>query len=97
MRRADIIRWVIDCMVRHAPDIKPEIALAVERECRAEWGGQRVDYIAKACTVDREHRTARHGAMPSRAERMPRESSPSPLELQGDGMSRAALYRMLKR
>lgn len=101
MSRADIVRWVIDCMVRHVPGITPELALTVERECRAEWGGQSAGYIAKTCSSAREQRPARRGAMPSRVERMPGESrpaNPAPSELQGaDGMSRAALYRMLKR
>lgn len=55
-RRQDVIVWVIDRLMAHEPRIRPELALTVEREARAEWGGRRIDYIAKTCAVDLEER-----------------------------------------
>lgn len=52
-RSTDIIRWVIDRMLAHDDSITQELALTVEREARAEWGGQSIAYIAKRCAADR--------------------------------------------
>lgn len=48
-RKPDLIRWIIECAMGYAPTITPELALTVEREARAEWGGRRIDYIARTC------------------------------------------------
>lgn len=48
----DIIRWVIDRMVEHDSRITADLALQVEREARAHWGGQAVGYIARRCAAD---------------------------------------------
>lgn len=48
----DIIRWVIDRMLAHDASISADMALVVEREARAEWGGRSIGYIAKRCAAD---------------------------------------------
>lgn len=94
----DIIRWVIDCMLAHDDSITQELALTVEREARAEWGGRSVDYIRKACDHDR--RGGRR-PLPPDAARTAYEAglsaAPTDRVLQDHGISRATLYRMLKR
>lgn len=52
MTRKDIIRWVIERMMAHDDSITQELALQVEIEARREWGGQRIDYIAKTPSGD---------------------------------------------
>ena len=61
----DIIRWVIDCMLRHNDSITHEIALTVERESRAEWGGQRIEYVRKTCDGRPGFRARRLGRSPA--------------------------------
>jgi DNA-binding NtrC family response regulator len=46
-RPADIISWVIDWMLANEDSITQELALRCELEARAEWGGQRIEYVAK--------------------------------------------------
>ena len=94
---SDIIRWVIDCMMRHDDSITQELALTVERECRAEWGGQRIEYIA--ATV--EGKAGRPAIDPAVQQRAYQDalSSADPLETVASrhGISRATLYRALKK
>lgn len=52
-RKPDIIRSVINRMLAHGV-ITEELALRCEREARAEWGGQRIDYVAKHSQADRD-------------------------------------------
>lgn len=51
MSEKDIVRDVLDRLMQHEPCITEEVALRVEREVRAHWGGEEVR-IAK--TVDRK-------------------------------------------
>lgn len=94
--RLDIISWVIARMRAHDERITSEIAAAVEREARAEWGGQRIDYIAKNADrrssrrpLDRDARKAAYVAAAG--------SASTNEVLQATGVSRATLYRLLKR
>lgn len=98
-RRVDIIRWVIDRMMAHEDSITEELALTVEREARAEWGGQRVDYIAKTCSADVEARRALQGAKPVPAPAIEDYIAGRALpEIESEhGISRRSLYRALKR
>ncbi len=98
MSRADIIRWVIDCMMAHDDSITQELALTVEREARAEWGGRSIDYIRKACDGDRK--AGRRPVPPDAAQALLQDgmsAAPTHQVLQQHGVSRATLYRMLKR
>ena len=92
----DIIRWVIDCMISHDDSITQELALTVEREARAEWGG-REEYIHKAIHGDR--RGGRR-PLPPDADRTAYEAglsaAPTDRVLQDHGISRATLYRRMK-
>lgn len=98
-RRIDIIRWVIDRMMAHEDSITQELALTVEREARAEWGGQRIDYIAKTCAADTEARRALQGAkaVPPDAVQDYLAGKPLPEIESEHGISRRTLYRSLKR
>jgi transposase-like protein len=97
----DIIRWVIDRMLAHDDSITQELALTVEREARAEWGGQRIDYIAKTCPEDLERRRALQGRTDPERERAAVAAyladEPVPAIEQRFGISRRTLYRMIKR
>lgn len=95
--RRDIISWVIERMRAHDDSITQELAAAVEREARAEWGGQRIDYIARNADrraarrpFDPETRRAAFEAAISTA-------GPSREVAKAAGVSRATLYRLLKR
>lgn len=99
MGRKDIIRWVIERMMAHEDSITQELALTVEREARAEWGGQRIDYIAKTCAADVEERRRLQGAKPVPQEAVADYVAGQPMpeiELKY-GISRRTLYRGLKR
>jgi DNA invertase Pin-like site-specific DNA recombinase len=98
MSSKDIIRWVIDRMMAHDDSITQELALTVEREARIEWGGRSIDYIRKACDGDR--RTGRRPLAPESARAAYQAGiGPAPTHqvLQEQGVSRATLYRLLKR
>lgn len=94
--RRDIIKWILDRLVAHDDSITQDLILTVEREARAEWGGQRIDYIPK--TTDR---AAGRRPLDPQARRAAFEagasSAPTPQVLQTTGVSRATLYRLLKR
>ena len=98
-RGPDIIRWVIERMMAHEDSITQELALRVEREARAEWGGQRVDYVAKHCQVDVEARRRAQGAkdVPPEAVRAYINNTPMANIEAEHGISRRTLYRALKR
>lgn len=98
-RGPDIIRWVIERMMAHEDSITQELALTVEREARLEWGGQRIDYVAKHCQADVEARRRAQGAkeVPQQAFQDYIGGAPlAHIEAQ-HGISRRTLYRALKR
>lgn len=92
-RGPDIIRWVIDRMAQQCDQVTPELALQVEREARAEWGGQKVGPIAKHCDADRDLGSP---APLHPAVRDYTANHPVPVILDRHGISRATLYRLLK-
>jgi len=69
MSKRDVINWVIDWMMTNEAAITEDLALRCEREARREWGGQRIDYIAKTSSADREQRRALQGRTPPEIER----------------------------
>lgn len=94
--RRDIIKWIIERMMAHDDSITQELALAVEREARAEWGGQRIDYIAR----NADRKAARRPLDPEARQaafQAATTSAPTREVLQTTGVSRATLYRLLKR
>lgn len=94
--RRDIIRWVIDRMLAHDDSITQELAITVEREARQEWGGQSIGYVPK--TSDR--RAGRRPLDPAARQaafEAATTSAPTREVLQATGVSRATLYRLLKR
>lgn len=96
--RRDIIKWILDRLLAHDDSITQELILTVEREARAEFGGQRIDYIPKMPASDR---AAGRRPLDPEARRAAFEagtsSAPTPQVLQTTGVSRATLYRLLKR
>lgn len=90
MTRKDIIKWAVDWMLANDQAITEELALRFEREARQEWGGQRIEYIAKrAPRLSEEGRVAAFHAGAS--------SKPTTEVLNEHGISRRTLYRLLKR
>lgn len=85
----DIIRWVIDRMLAHDDSISQELALTVEREARAEWGGQSIPYIAKRCAADQ----ADPEAVRSDYQRIGDAGEVT----RRHGISRAHLYRLIRK
>jgi hypothetical protein len=97
-RGPDIIRWVIERMMAHEDSITQELALTVEREARAEWGGQRIDYVAKTCAADKPRRTGpAAAACAPQAVQDYMAGVPLPDIENSHGISRRTLYRALKR
>lgn len=84
----DIIRWVIDRMLAHDDSITQELALTVEREAHIEWGGDTV-YIAKTCTADVPD--------PQAVLQDYVQNTPVREITRRHGISRAGLYRLIKR
>lgn len=99
--KRDIIRWVIECMMRHDDSITEELALTVERESRIEWGGQRVEYVPKTCDGRRAWRPAIEPDVARRAhaDALSVDLAAESAEEIGrrHGISRATVYRLLKR
>lgn len=90
----DIIRWVIDRMLAHDDSITQELALRVEREARAEWGGQRIEYVPKTCELV----TARKPVHVEQSVVAALEQGVPPRQVMSEmGLSRATVYRMLKK
>jgi transcriptional regulator of acetoin/glycerol metabolism len=88
----DIILWLIEWMQRHEPSITEELALRCEVEARREWGGERVEYIAKTPAAQR---AAKRQALSVFGEVRPTETVDQ--VARRHGISRATLYRALKR
>lgn len=101
MIKRDVISWVIDWMMTNEAAITEELALRCEREARREWGGQRIDYIAKTAAVDREQRRTLQGRTPVETERHAvadyLANKPIDTIVAERGISRRTLYRALKR
>lgn len=98
MARKDIIRWVIDRMMAHEDSITQELALRVELEARAEWGGQRIEYIAK--TMDRRAGPAPKLALEAEAQayrQMLTTEKPMQELASEHGVSRRTMYNLIKR
>lgn len=96
MSQKDIIRWVIDCMLAHDDSISQDLAATVEREARAEWAGQRIDYIARHS----DRKTARK-PLSEDAQRAVYQAGlaaiPADQIISEHGISRTTLYRLMKR
>lgn len=101
MSKSDVICSVIDIMRSLAPAITEEQARMCERAARAEWGGQRIDYIAKTCSADKDHRRQLQGKTPPqvRLAAVAEYLAGAPIDevAQRHGIHRATLYRSLKR
>ncbi len=99
--KPDVIRWVIDWMMTNEAAVTEDMALRCERAARAEWGGQRVDYIAKTCSTDREQRRSLQGRTAPATERAAvadyLANKPIAAIETAHGINRRTLYRMLKR
>lgn len=101
MSNRDVICRVIDIMRSLAPSITEEQAQLCERAARAEWGGQRVDYIAKTCSTDRDQRRQMQGRTPATVQvaAVADYLADKPIDtiVRDHGISRRTLYRMVKR
>ena len=88
-KEPDIIRWVLDRMLAHDASITPELALTVEREARAEWGGRSIGYVAKRCAADMPNADAvlTDYARADTVDQVARRH----------GISRATLYRLVRK
>jgi len=88
MTARDIIRDVIERLMAHEASITEELALKVEHEARAHWGGQ-APYVPKE-TKRQAH--AREKVIADAVTTMPTQEI-----TKRHGISRATMYRMLKR
>ena len=95
MSRRDIVTWMLQCVAQHAPEISPETLRTIEAKARREWGGQRIDYVAK--TVGRDG-PGRRLSDPEKAAILADALSGTPTDeiLSRHGCSRATLYRLVK-
>ena len=96
MRQPDIIRDVIRRMMAHEASITEELALVVERECRAEWGGQRIEYVPRTVDLVRGRPPAPADAQQA-AYIEALNGAPTDEITRRHGISRATLYRLIKR
>lgn len=99
-RDTDIVASVIDAMVRAYPSYPAEIALRVEVQIRADWGGVKVGTVAKSVAVAGQPRKAgrppiapdvRRGAFADGLTDLPTE-----VICNRRGISRASMYRLMK-
>jgi predicted transcriptional regulator len=98
MSRKDIIRWVIDVMLEEmASATGDDLAERVERKARREWGGQRIDYVAKRVVGQPGRPPKLDQSEPAVVDEVLR--SPETMDQLADrhGVSRSTLYRAIKR
>lgn len=95
MKQKDVIRWVIDCMLAHEASITEELALIVERECRAEWGGREVRIWKTAEGRPGRPRKVPYVEADAYADGL--TAVPTETVLRKHGISRSSLYRLMKR
>lgn len=97
MARHDIVRWFIEAVsARGESCLTPDGLLNLELDARAEWGGQRIEYIAKTMTGRRPTKLP-----PAEEQQVYRRAIdtdiPSDRLADESGISRSTLYRLLKR
>jgi hypothetical protein len=88
-REPDLVLVILRKVVEHQPDLDPGAILEIEREIRALYGGRRY-FVPKR----KKHPT------PAERERMVRDAltdMPTPEIERRNGVSRATIYRGLKR
>lgn len=91
--RRDIIRWTFDWLLAHEDSISQELALLYEHDARREWGGQTVGYVARTSEADRRaRRNAERQAYTDLLGNAPIDDIS-----RRSGLSRASLYRLVKR
>ena len=101
MSRGDIITDAVEIAMSIVPSITEEQGQMIERVLRQRWGGQRIDYVAKTSQADKRARAVMQGRHPPEAEaaavRDYLDNKPIAEITRQHGVSRAALYRALKR
>lgn len=97
--RTDIVRWFIEAVsARGDSCLTPEGLLNLELDARAEWGGQRIEYIAKTMSRGGGRPTKLPPAEEQKVLRQAIDTDiPSERLASDSGISRATLYRLLKR
>jgi hypothetical protein len=92
----DIIRVVIERMCSLYPSYPAELAHAVELQVRAEWGGRALGTVRKTVT-GRPGRPPIDATVRQRAYAEILTAEPTEAILRRHGISRASLYRLMKR
>jgi transcriptional regulator of acetoin/glycerol metabolism len=89
--RRDPITWVIDWMMAHEPAISQDLALRCEAAARREWGGHGWEYFSRT--------SRREKAATERSAHAAVLTTNHPIHeiARVHGMSRATLYRLVKR
>lgn len=93
--RHDIITSVIDWMMANESAITEDLALRCECEARREWGGQRIDNVAKTPEIDQ--RARRQAQRAAHADLLTADARPVQDIATARGLSRAAVYRLMRR
>lgn len=97
MAEKDVIRWVLDRMIELHGSIRPEVAAAIEREARAEWGGKSINYVPKYLATDRKSRRQLHPDVVRQACEMSRGGASTDEVVEKFGLSSSSLHRLMKR
>lgn len=92
MKNQDIISRFIELAAASCSSFTEDIAIGIEQQLRHEFGGAGVDYIAKTPASQRKSREEKEAAL-DEVKRSGRVRAAA----ERHGISRAALYRMLKR
>lgn len=95
MKRPDLIRWTIDWMLANDASMTEEIALRYEQEAREEWGGQEVRIWKTTSGRPGRPPGQPYDAAALRADGL--TNAPTESVTSKHGVSRATLYRLLKR
>lgn len=93
--RKDIITSVIDWMMANEDAITEELALRCDMEMRRDWGGQRIDNVAK--TSESDQRARREAQRSAHADLLAPGTKPVPEIANSHGLSRASVYRLMRR
>lgn len=85
----DIITEFLELAAQECPTFTEAVAVSIERQLRQRWGGARIEYIAKTTIV--EAKAKDEALREARRTGRVREAG------EQFGVSRATMYRMLKR
>ena len=96
MKRADIIRWALDWLIANDQAFTEELQVRFEVEARREWGGvPNRPWVKPSGTPGRPPKKSPDEVLRAYTDAL--SAAPTEKVLHQHGISRATLYRLVKR